>query len=141
MNYNLFLIKQFESLLIRKGSTKLSRNFFNKFFNEMRQETQKPLKCLDNSISNIQPNFLIITRKKGKRVFQVPRPVLSKKKRVSSGIKNIIKNSKNISEKTFIKSCQQEVINASLNKGFSKKQQQDLYKLVLLNRAALQFNK
>jgi ribosomal protein S7 len=76
MDKNLYLIKQFESLLIRNGSKKLSKNFISFFFNKVRQKNEKPLDLLSKSISNVKPSFLIKVRKKGKRVVHVPKPII-----------------------------------------------------------------
>jgi restriction endonuclease len=42
------------------------------------------------------------------------------------------------SKGSFVENLLQEVYDSSQNQGFSKKQQQDLNKLVVINRAALQ---
>jgi ribosomal protein S7 len=96
-----------------------------------------PEEVLILSLENVGPLFLIKTKKKGKKVLQIPSPIYSIEKRFSISSNWIIKNSSKHNSTFFLQNFVNELLDSSDNQGFSKKQQQELNKLVVLNRSSL----
>ena len=101
-------------------------------------KNDNPYEVLSRSIENIKPLFIVSTQKKGKRVLQTPKPILRDEERIAISANWIVKNSFKHSRGSFVENLLQEIYDSYQNQGFSKKQQQELNKLVVINRAALQ---
>jgi ribosomal protein S7 len=96
-----------------------------------------PEEVLILSLENVGPLFSIKTKKKGKKILQIPNPIYSIEKRFSISSNWIIKNSSKHNSTFFLQNFVNELLDSSDNQGFSKKQQQELNKLVVLNRSSL----
>ena len=139
-NTDIIVDKIQKALLVKGGRVKASI-LLNKIIKEISVvEKQDPSRLLEESLENIAPLFTIKTRKQGKKVVQTPIPIFSKSKRYAISSRWVVKNSKKHRSNSFIKNILAEINDSINNQGFSKKQQQELNKLVVLNRSSLMKN-
>jgi ribosomal protein S7 len=136
-NFDLLLDK-FHKALMSSGHSSNSNLIMKDLISKIIRKKDNPQELLSKSIENIKPLFTVSTQKKGKRVLQTPKPILQYEKRVAISANWIVKNSRKHSKGPFVENLLQEVYDSAENQGFSKKQQQELNKLVLINRFALQ---
>ena len=136
-NFDLVLDK-FQKALMSSGQKYSSHSIMKDLILKITLKNDNPYEILSKSIENIKPLFTVSTQKKGKRVLQTPKPILQDEERVAISANWIVKNSFKHSRSSFVENLLQEVYDSYQNQGFSKKQQQELNKLVVLNRAALQ---
>ena len=136
-NFDLVLDK-FQKALMSSGQKYSSHSIMKDLILKITLKHDNPYEILSKSIENIKPLFTVSTQKKGKRVLQTPKPILQDEERVAISANWIVKNSFKHSRSSFVENLLQEVYDSYQNQGFSKKQQQELNKLVVLNRAALQ---
>jgi ribosomal protein S7 len=135
-NLKIIIDKLQKSLLVSGGSSKSRSITFNliKDFSKSKKNSEL---VISNALDNVSPLFLLKTRKKGKKVTQSPVPITKNAKRFALSAKMLVKNSKKHKTNGSSSRLLLEINDASLNQGFTKKQQQELNKLVVINRAAL----
>ena len=135
-NSNIVLDK-FQKALMNCGNKANSLVILRELILKISVKKDNPLEVLTLSVNNVKPMFTVSTQKKGKRVLQVPKPILSEDERIAVAANWIVKNSYKHSKGSFVNNFLQEVYDSFNNQGFSKKQQQELNKLVVINRSAL----
>jgi len=135
-NFGIILDK-FHKALMGSGQKSNSILIMKDLLSKILVKNDDPKDLLTKSIDNIKPLFIVSTQKKGKRVLQTPKPILQEDERIAISANWIVGNASKHSKGSFIDNLLQEVYDSSQNQGFSKKQQQELNKLVVLNRAAL----
>lgn len=140
-NSKFFLLKKFETRLLKEGKQVKARVILINIFIHFKNLNENPFLILENAISNIKPFFIIKTIKKGKQNQILPIPLIGEKKRISLAIKWLIKNAKKHSENALSDNLIKEIKDASMNKGFSKQQQQEIHNLALLNRKKIALSK
>jgi len=139
-NSNKILIKKFETRLLKEGKQTKARSILIEIFTHFKNLNENPFFLIEKAISNVKPFFIIKTVQKGKQHIVMPLPIISENKRISLAIKSLIANAKKHSENSLSLNLIKELKDASLNKGFTKQQQQDLHEIVLLNRKKIQLN-
>jgi len=130
-------INKFQKALQISGGKAKSNKFLKKSIVKLAKLKKAPEEVLVSSLENVGPLFLIKTKKKGKKVLQIPSPIYSIDKRFSISSNWIIKNSSKHNSNSFLQNFINELSDSSGNQGFSKKQQQELNKVVVLNRSSL----
>jgi ribosomal protein S7 len=138
MENNLVIVtnKLQKAMLLSGGKVK-SNSILKNLLKEISKSSRSPEEILNSSLLNVSPLFSLKTQKKGKRVVQSSIPIIGEEKRLSISARWVVKNAKKHSKNNFKKGLISEINDSSLNQGFSKKQQQELNKLVVLNRSAL----
>ena len=136
-NFDIVLDK-FQKALMGSGQKSNSNLIMKDLISKIIIKNDDPQDILTKSVENIKPLFVVSTQKKGKRVLQTPKPILKDEERIAISTNWVVKNAMKHSKGSFVENLLQEVYDSSQNQGFSKKQQQDLNKLVVINRAALQ---
>jgi ribosomal protein S7 len=123
--------------LIKKGKKGGAFGTFKGLSKQISLRKLAPLPVLENSIANVEPLFTIKTQKKGKRVLQIPQPILKKDKRILVAFRWLIKYSQKHTKNSFKLNLLTEILDAYKNQGFTKKFQQEFNSLVLQNRSSL----
>jgi len=136
-NFNKILNK-FQKALMSSGQKSTSTIILREVINRIISKNDDPYLILRQGVENVKPLFIVSSQKKGKRLVQTPRALLNEEKRIAISANWIVKNSKKHSRGSFVENLLQEIYDASQNQGFSKRKQQELNKLVVLNRASLQ---
>ena len=132
------LIKKFETRLLKEGKQTKARLILVNIFNHFKNLNENPFFIIEKAISNVKPFFIIKTVQKGKQHIIMPLPIINENKRISLAIKYLISNAKRHSENSLSLNLIKELKDASLNKGFTKQQQQEMHEIVLLNRKKIQ---
>ena len=135
-NINILLDKLQKAMIISGGKVK-STKLLSKLLKDFSKSKSCPKAFIEDSFDNVAPLFLLKTQKKGKKVVQTPIPLTSKSKSFSIGARWLVKNAKKHNKQSFNQNLVIEFHDSYKNRGLSKKQQQELNKLVVLNRAAL----
>lgn len=130
-------VSKFQKTLQLSGGKVKSSFILLKAIKNLAKNKKNPGNVLILSLDNICPFFLVKTKKRGKKISQVPSPIYSMDKRFAIASRWVIKNSRKHNTNFFIKNFVNELSDASINQGFSKKQQQELNKLAILNRSSL----
>ena len=139
MNDNLNnVLNKFQKAIMGSGLKSTSTIILKEVISKIIGKNDNPYVILTESVNNIKPLFLVSSQKKGKRLVQTPKPLLNDEERIAISANWIVKNSKKHSRGSFVDNLLQEIYDASQNQGFSKRQQQELNKLVILNRSSLQ---
>jgi len=136
-NFNKILNK-FQKALMSSGQKSTSTIILRGVIDRIISKNDDPYLILRQGVENVKPLFIVSSQKKGKRLVQTPRALLNEEKRIAISANWIVKNSKKHSRGSFVENLLQEIYDASQNQGFSKRKQQELNKLVVLNRASLQ---
>ena len=131
-NSNIYIIKKFKILLATKGKQITARTLFSKVLTNLKNEKIQPFFVIKQAVSNIKVFFTITQRQKGKMKIIKPKPILRETKRISLALQWLINNSKKSSNTSV--GLVKEIIDASLNKGTSKQQQQELNLIILANK-------
>jgi small subunit ribosomal protein S7 len=133
------ILSKFINLLLKNGKKITVYKVLNNFFKLINKTHKNPLIFFQVAVENIMPLFEISTRRYGRRIIQIPQPILSKKKQYSLGCKLLISAAKKNNEKDFHKALYKEFLNAFENKGVVKAQQQLLHKTAVENRSSVHF--
>ncbi len=96
--------------------------------------TEDPLKVFHKAMDNIKPEIEVKARRVGGATYQVPVEVRSNRK-LSLGIRWLIKYSRGRSERTMLDKLAGEIIDAYNNKGGSVKKREDTHKMAEANKA------
>lgn len=135
-NINILIDKLQKAMVISGGKVK-STGLLKALIKDISKGNQDSKELIQSSFENIAPLFLVKTQKRGKKVIQTPTPVTNREKSFAIASRWLVKNAKKHKLNSLKKGLVLELNDASNNQGFSKKQQQELSKLVILNRAAL----
>jgi len=135
-NINIFIDKLQKAMVVSGGKVK-STILLKGLIKDLSRSNLDSKKLIQSSFDNIAPLFLVKTQKRGKRIIQTPSPITSKEKSFSIASRWLVKNAKKHKLNSLKKRLILELTDSSKNQGLSKKQQQELSKLVILNRAAL----
>ena len=138
INSDFFLLKKFETRLLKEGKQTKSKKILFHIFNDLKKTESQPFTLFKTAIINVKPFFIIKTIKKGKQQTLLPIPITSENKRTSLAIKWIIQNAQKHQESIFYKKIVKELKDAALNKGFSKQKQQEIHTIVLSNQKQIQ---
>jgi len=130
-------INKMQKAMLLSGGRVKSNLALKGLLKEISKSRRNPGETINNALLNVAPLFSLKSQKRGKRVVQSPVPIISNEKRIAIASRWLVKNSTKHNQQSFSKRLVAEVKEASLNQGFSKKQQQELNKLVVLNRSAL----
>lgn len=93
-----------------------------------------PLKIFHKAMDNIKPEIEVKARRVGGATYQVPVEVRLNRK-LSLGIRWLIRYSRARSERTMIERLASELIDAYNNKGGSVKKREDTHKMAEANKA------
>jgi len=135
-NLSVCVVKLQKALLVSGGKVKSSLILAStlKTITKLKKNSGNSLEL---ALENISPYFILKSRKRGKKINQIPVPIFGKSKRFAYSSRNIIKSSKKHKGLSFKEKLSKELIDSSLGQGFSKKNLQEINRLILLNRASM----
>jgi len=134
-----YLLLKFINLLLKNGKKFTVLKNTNLFFKEIKTQHQNPLAFFQRAVENIMPLFEIVTRRYGRQVVQIPKPILNKNKRYALGLKALINTARKRKENKFYRALFLEFNDAFMNKGNSKSNQQALHKIAVTNRNSVHY--
>jgi small subunit ribosomal protein S7 len=133
--YNDMLVERLINCVMLDGKKSIATNIvysaFDKIESKMKEEA---LKVFHKAIDNIKPELEVKARRVGGATYQVPVEVRMNRK-LSLGIRWLIKYAKERSERTMIEKIAGEIVDAYNNKGGAVKKREDTHKMAEANKA------
>jgi small subunit ribosomal protein S7 len=133
--YNDMLVERLINCVMLDGKKSIATNIvysaFDKIESKMKEEA---LKVFHKAIDNIKPELEVKARRVGGATYQVPVEVRTNRK-LSLGIRWLIKYAKERSERTMIEKIAGEIVDAYNNKGGAVKKREDTHKMAEANKA------
>ncbi len=133
------LVTKFVNNLMLSGKKSISyKIFYNAIKRVEEKTTENGLETWKKALNNIMPFVEVKARRVGGSNFQVPIEVRPERK-ISLGIKWMIKYSRLRSEKTMEEKLANEIIAASKGEGSSVKKKDDMHRMAEANKAFSHF--
>ncbi len=133
------LVTKFVNNLMLRGKKSLSYAIFYDAIKIVEEKTKENgLETWKTALSNVSPGVEVKSRRVGGATFQVPIEVRPERK-VSLGIKWLIKYARLRGEKTMTERLAAEIIAASKGEGASVKKKDDTHRMAEANKAFSHF--
>lgn len=133
------LVTKFVNNLMLRGKKSISYNIFYNAVKQVEEKTgENGLETWKTALSNIMPSVEVKARRVGGANFQVPIEVRPDRK-VSLGIKWMIKYARLRGEKTMVDRLAGEIIAASKGEGAAVKKKDDTHRMAEANKAFSHF--
>ncbi|MDE0472512.1 MAG: 30S ribosomal protein S7 [Ekhidna sp.] len=133
------LVTKFVNNLMLNGKKSISYNIFYRAINQVAEKTgENGLEAWKSALSNIMPSVEVKARRVGGANFQVPIEVRPDRK-ISLGIKWMIKYARMRGEKTMQDRLAAEIIAASKGEGAAVKKKDDTHRMAEANKAFSHF--
>ncbi len=137
-----FLINKFVNMLMRCGKKHIALRILNETFFELKKKGKNPFFIFKKAIHNIMPVLYFKLKKRGARIFKLPKPITEAKasflclKWIIDGAKNRASHS---TYNSFSKKLAAELLDTSNGYGYSVKKKNELYSILIENRPFLRF--
>ncbi|MEQ8336295.1 MAG: 30S ribosomal protein S7 [Cyclobacteriaceae bacterium] len=133
------LVTKFVNNLMLQGKKSISYTIFYDAIKIVEEKTKENgLELWKNALSNVSPSVEVKSRRVGGATFQVPVEVRSERK-ISLGIKWMIKYARLRGEKTMKERLAGEIIAASKGEGAAIKKKDDTHRMAEANKAFSHF--
>lgn len=133
--YQNALVSQFITSIMRDGKKSLAESIIYKAFNIIEEKTsQPPLETFEKAVENVKPIIEVKSRRVGGSTYQVPTEIRPSR-RTALGIRWIIGNARQRSEKSMAEKLAGEFLDAANNRGSSVKKKEDTHKMAEANKA------
>lgn len=133
------LVTRFVNNLMLKGKKNLSYSTFYQAINIVEDKVgENGLETWKKALNNIMPSVEVKSRRVGGATFQVPTEVRPDRK-ISLGIKWMIRYAKMRNEKTMVERLAGEIIAASKGEGSAVKKKDDTHRMAEANKAFSHF--
>ncbi len=133
------LVTKFVNNLMIQGKKSISYTIFYEAIKIVEEKTKENgLEMWKNALSNVSPGVEVKSRRVGGATFQVPVEVRAERK-VSLGIKWMIKYARLRGEKTMKERLAGEIIAASKGEGAAIKKKDDTHRMAEANKAFSHF--
>ncbi len=133
------LVTKFVNNLMERGKKSVAYSIFYDAIKIVEEKTKENgLELWKNALSNVSPSVEVKSRRVGGATFQVPVEVRSERK-ISLGIKWMIKYARLRGEKTMKERLAGEIIAASKGEGASIKKKDDTHRMAEANKAFSHF--
>lgn len=137
--YNDTLVTQFVNNLMYEGKKSTAFAVFYDAMDIVKERTeQDELAIWKKALNNVMPQVEVRSRRIGGATFQIPTEIRAKRK-VSIGMKWLIKFSRQRSGKGIAEKLAAEVIAASKGEGAAVKRREDTHRMAESNRAFAHF--
>jgi len=133
--YNDLLVERLINCVMLDGKKSIATNIVYSAFDMIESKMkEEALKVFHKAIDNIKPELEVKARRVGGATYQVPVEVRTNRK-LSLGIRWLIKYAKERSERTMIEKIAGEIVDAYNNKGGAVKKREDTHKMAEANKA------
>ncbi len=133
------LVTKFVNNLMVDGKKSIAYSIFYKACELVSEKTQESgVELWKKALNNVMPGVEVRSRRVGGATFQVPSEVRPERK-VSLGMKWMIKYSRLRHEKTMVEKLAGEIIAASKGEGASVKKKDDTHRMAEANKAFSHF--
>jgi small subunit ribosomal protein S7 len=129
------LITKFINCMMLRGKKGVSETIFYKAMNILEERIKKdPIEIFTQALENVKPVVEVKSRRVGGATYQVPVEIRPER-RQALGLRWIIQNARNRSEKTMYQRLAAELMDAYNNTGASIKKKEDTHKMAEANKA------
>ena len=133
------LVTQFVNNLLWQGKKSTAYNIFYEAMDQVEAKmSENPHEVWKKAIANVMPHIEVRPKRIGGATFQIPQEMRPARK-LSIGIKWLIKYSRSRAGKGMAEKLASEVIAASKNEGAAVKKKEDTHKMAESNRAFAHF--
>ncbi len=133
--YGSELVAKFVNCMMFQGKKGVSETIFYKAMDIMHEKTNKdPVEVFNKALENAKPLVEVKSRRVGGATYQVPVDIRPER-RQALGIRWLIQNARNRSEKTMFQRLAGELMDAYNNTGVSIKKKEDTHKMAEANKA------
>jgi small subunit ribosomal protein S7 len=134
--YNNKLVAKFVNNLLKCGKKSTAESILYGAFDiiENKLKDSVPVDVFEKAVNNVKPIIEVKSRRVGGSTYQVPTEV-NPSRRVALGIRWLILNAKERSEKTMREKLAGELIDAANNRGGAIKKRESVHKMAEANKA------
>lgn len=133
--YSSKLVAKFINNLMKKGKKSVAESMLYGAFDIIeKKQKEAPMEVFEKAINNVKPVIEVKSKRVGGSTYQVPTEV-APSRRVALGIRWLITNSRERSEKTMREKLASEFIDAANNRGASIKKRESVHKMAEANKA------
>jgi small subunit ribosomal protein S7 len=133
--YNNKLVAKFVNNLMKRGKKSIAESILYGAFDIIEKKLKEaPLEVFEKAVTNVKPVIEVKSRRVGGSTYQVPTEVVPSR-RLALGIRWLIINSRDRSEKTMREKLAAEFIDAANNRGASIKKRESVHKMAEANKA------
>jgi len=134
--YNNKLVAKFVNNLLKCGKKSTAESILYGAFDiiEGKLKESVPVEVFEKAVNNVKPIIEVKSRRVGGSTYQVPTEV-NPSRRVALGIRWLISNAKDRSEKTMREKLAGELIDAANNRGGAIKKGESVHKMAEANKA------
>lgn len=133
--YNSKLVAKFINNLMKKGKKSVAESMLYGAFDLIeKKQKEASMEIFEKAINNVKPVIEVKSKRVGGSTYQVPTEV-APSRRVALGIRWLITNSRERSEKTMREKLAAEFIDAANNRGASIKKRESVHKMAEANKA------
>jgi len=133
--YGSKLVTKFINCMMMEGKKGVSETILYRAMDIIKERTQKdPIEVFVQSLENVKPLVEVKSRRVGGATYQVPVEIRPER-RQALGIRWLVLNSRNRSEKTMFQKLAGELLDAYNNTGTSIKKKEDTHKMAEANKA------
>jgi len=133
--YNSKLVAKFINNLMKKGKKSVAESMLYGAFDLIeKKQKEAPMEVFEKAINNVKPVIEVKSKRVGGSTYQVPTEV-APARRIALGIRWLINNSRDRSEKTMKEKLAAEFIDAANNRGASIKKREGVHKMAEANKA------
>jgi small subunit ribosomal protein S7 len=137
--FNETMVTRFVNNLMLRGKKNLAYNIFYDAVDIVHEKTKEDgLETWKKALANVTPNVEVRSRRIGGATFQIPSEIRPERK-LSIGMKNLIKFSRKRNEKTMAGKLAGEIIAASKEEGAAYKRKEDTHRMADANKAFSHF--
>jgi len=137
--FNDILVTRFVNNLMYDGKKNTSYEIFYDAVDIVKEKTgQDGLETWKKALSNVTPAVEVRSRRVGGATFQIPSEIRPERK-VSLGMKWLIKYSRDRNEKSMAQKLASEIIAAAKEEGAAFKKKEDVHKMADANKAFSHF--
>ena len=137
--FNDTLVTRFVNNLMLRGKKNLAYNIFYDAIDIVSEKTNEDgLEVWKKALANVTPNVEVRSRRIGGATFQIPSEIRPERK-MSIGMKNLIRFSRRRNEKTMAGKLAGEVVAAFKEEGAAFKRKEDTHRMADANKAFSHF--
>jgi small subunit ribosomal protein S7 len=137
--FNETIVTRFVNNLMLRGKKNLAYNIFYDAMEIVSEKTKEDgLELWKKALANVTPNVEVRSRRIGGATFQIPSEIRAERK-LSIGMKNLIKFSRKRNEKTMAGKLAGEVMAAAKEEGAAYKRKEDTHRMADANKAFSHF--
>jgi small subunit ribosomal protein S7 len=137
--FNDTLVTRFVNNIMLRGKKNLAYNIFYGAIDIVNEKTKEDgLEVWKKALANVTPNVEVRSRRIGGATFQIPSEIRPERK-MSIGMKNLIKYSRKRNEKGMAAKLAGEIIAAYKDEGAAYKRKEDTHRMADANKAFSHF--